>query len=113
MSVMTTQMYKDSMEKRLKDDKIIERKEINQIQRKLNEHSKDIVRIFKVGEDHGQHLRSVRNATVHVDGELPIMKGAEKDHKKYNGTIKMRPMLNAMDGPKKNISDIFNDNRII
>ena len=37
------------------------------------------------------------------------MKGAEKDHKQNEDKIKMRPIVNAMDGPKKNVSDTFSD----
>merc|ERR1711954_394672 len=35
------------------------------------------------------------------------MRGAEIDHKV--GEIRMRPIENSMDGPKKTISDIFSD----
>merc|ERR1711954_455170 len=81
----------------------------NRIERKLNNHSKDIVKIFRIGYSNGQQKRALRNATVHINGQIPVLKGAEKDHKANNGNIKMRPIENAMDGPKKTISDIFSD----
>ena len=34
------------------------------------------------------------------------MSGADKDHKETKDNLKMRPIVNAMDGPKKTISDI-------
>ena len=37
------------------------------------------------------------------------MSGADKDHKETKDNLKMRPIVNAMDGPKKTISDIFSD----
>ena len=47
---------------------------------------------------------------MHIDGQIPTLKGTEKDHKvTENKVVKMRPIVNAMDGPKKNISDIFSD----
>ena len=58
---------------------------------------------------HGQQKRALANATVHKNGQVPVLKGAEKDHKENEKSIKMRPIVNAMDGPKKNISDLFSD----
>ena len=49
------------------------------------------------------------NPTVHKNGQIPDLKGAEKDHKENENEVKMRPIVNAMDGPKKNISKIFSD----
>ena len=57
--------------------------------------------MFKIGYRSGQQKRALRNATVHVNGQLPVLKGAEKDHKVNNGKIKMRPIENSMDGQTK------------
>ena len=65
--------------------------------------------MFAIGIEHGQHERAMKNATVHVNGQLPLMQGKEKDHKDAKNGIKMRPVMNTMDGPKKNISDNFSD----
>ena len=40
---------------------------------------------------------------------IPVLKGAEKDHKDTDGAIRMMAIVNAMDGPKKTLSDIFSD----
>merc|ERR1711954_577466 len=53
--------------------------------------------------------RALKNATVHVDGQVAVLKGAEKDHKESVGKIRMRPIENAMDGPIKNISEVYSD----
>merc|ERR1711954_630276 len=53
--------------------------------------------------------RALKNATVHVDGQIAVLKGAEKDHKESVGKIRMRPIENAMDGPIKNISEVYSD----
>ena len=103
---MHPETYKNSMEKHYLKDTEITKKELNKVERKLNEHSKDCVKIFKVAEKHGQHKRALKNATVHVNGQLPHLKGNEKDHKKK---LEMRPLVNAMDGPKKTVSDIYSD----
>ena len=111
MSVLPPDMYRNSMEKHHKGDKEINKKELNKVERKLNEESKSVVRIFRVGEGHGQYDRALKNATVHVNGQVPVLQGAEKDHKQsgVEGEIEMRPIVNAMDGPKKTISEIFSD----
>ena len=103
---MNPPTYTNSMEEHHRDDKVISKKELNKIQRKLNDHSKSLTKVFKISVEHGQHEKAKRNATVHVKGQLPVLKGNEKDHK---STIKMRPLMNTMDGPKKNISDNFSD----
>ena len=105
---MKPESYKESMEERLAVDKEIDEKELNKVERKLNYHSKSVVKIFRVGESHGQYKRALKNATVHVNGEVSVMKGADKDHK-ASANIKMQPIVNAMDRPKKTVSDIFSD----
>ena len=94
------------MEEHHKEDKIISKKETNKVERNLNYHSKSLTKIFKVGEAHGQLERAIRNSTVHVNGQIPVMKGLEKDHKTSDDRTKveMRPVINAMEGPKRNIS---------
>merc|ERR1711954_423000 len=42
------------------------------------------------------------------NGQLPVLEGKEKDHKKSEN-IKMRQTVNSMNGPKKNTSDIYSD----
>ena len=44
-----------------------------------------------------------------MNGQVPNLKGAEKDHKEDKSRIRMRPIMNAMDGPKKTISDLYSD----
>ena len=46
------------------------------------------------------------NATVQRNGEIPLMKGSDKDHKKK---IQMRPICNGMVGPKKALSGIVSE----
>ena len=110
VSVMLPSTYIQSMKEHHENDEEINKKQLNKIERDLCGHSKSITRIFKVGEGHGQHKRALGNATVHVNGQIPGLKGSEKDHKKpEKDNFKIRPIMNAMDGPKKNISDILSD----
>ena len=110
ISVMLPTIYEEGMEEHYKDDKVITKKEVNKVERELNVHSKSVTKIFKIGLSHGQQKRALANSTVHVNGQLPVMKGAEKDHKVIeNGVVKFRPIMNAMDGPKKNVSDTVSD----
>ena len=108
ISVMNPKTYEEGMEEHHVDDKILSKKELNKVQRRLNEHSKSMTKVFNIGKEHGQHNRAMVNATVHVNGQLPILSGQEKDHKNSD-SIKMRPTVNSMDGPKKNISDNYSD----
>lgn len=58
ISVMLPGTYEVSMEEHYKNDKLIDKKELNKIQRTLNGHSKNAVKIFKVGDEHKQHKRA-------------------------------------------------------
>ena len=92
---MLPETFKKSMEKHYKNDKVVGKKEVNRIERKLHEHSRSVVKIFRVAEQSGQHDRALRNATVHTNGQTPSLRGAEKDHK-ASDKIEMRPIVNAM-----------------
>ena len=87
VSVMKSNTYLESMKEHHNGDKIINKKELNKVERKLGYHSKSVVKIFKVGQSHGQHKRALNNATVHVNGQIPVMKGSEKDHKTSETSI--------------------------
>merc|ERR1711954_249438 len=67
-----------------------------------------MTKIFEIGDSHGQYNRAISNVTVQIEGQVPVLDGKEKDHKKSE-KIKMRPTVNSMDGPKKNTSDIYSD----
>ena len=82
---------------------------MNKTERNLNYHSKSVTRIFKIGERYGQHKRAVQKATVHVNGQIHSLEGAEKDHKESETDIKMRVIFNAIHGPKKNVSNTLSD----
>merc|ERR1711954_603941 len=99
---MLPEKHNKTIQEHFAEDKEIDRKQLNKIEGKLDNHSK-----FKIGENHGQLKRAMRDSKVHTNGQVPVMRGAEKDHKADKSKIKMRPMVNAMDGPKKNISDNF------
>ena len=81
LSFMPSEKYKESMQEHNIDDKVISKKELNKIENSLCGHSKSVTKIFRVGLKHGQQKRALANATVHKNGQVPVMKGAEKDHK--------------------------------
>ena len=62
-----------------------------------------------IGKNHGEKdsKRALSNATVHKNGEIPILRGTDKDHKK--GNLQMRTLCNAMMGPKKPLSEMVSD----
>ena len=99
ISVMSGTKYIKSMEEHYRTDKPINKKELNKIESSLCGHSKSVTKIFRVGLKYGQQKRAMANATVHKNGQIPVLKGAEKDHKENVNEVKMRPIVNAMDGP--------------
>ena len=72
MSVMTPDLYVVSMKEHHENDNVISKKELNKIQRNLNEHSKSTVKVFNVGKGYGQYKRALGNSTVHEDGQVPV-----------------------------------------
>ena len=45
--------------------------------------------------------------TVNKDGEIPVMRGNDKDHKP--GKLRMRPLHPGMTGPTKELSEIVSE----
>ena len=82
-SVMNPETYESAMEEHVSNDKEISVKEANRIAGVLNKHTKSFVKIIGIGKSHGvkYHKRAVANATVHKNGEIPTLKGTDKDHK--------------------------------
>ena len=107
-SVMPPETFEIAMEKHVSGDKEIDVKEGNKIAGSLGKHSKSYVKIIGIGKNHGQkdHKRAIANATVHKDGEIPILRGSDKDHK---SEIEMRPICNGMVGPKKPLSEMVSE----
>ena len=110
LSALKPKTYKDGMQEHVENDRIIDKKELNKVERILGEHSKSSVKIFKIGDKYGQLKRAVANSVIQVNGQLPILKGADKDHKKTkDNEVKIRAILNTMNGPKRVISEVFSD----
>ena len=108
-SVMNTKTYEMAMEEHVSKDKEISVSEANRIAGVLNKHSKCFVKIIGIGKSHGNkdHKRAVANTTVHKNGEIPIVKGTDKDHKPSG--LHMRAICNGMVGPKKALSEMVSE----
>ena len=105
---MTPKLFENAMEKHVAGDREIDVKEGNKIAGKLGRHSKSFVKIIGIGKNHGDkdHKRAIANVTVHRDGEIPLMRGNDKDHK---DELDMRPICNGMVGPKKPLSEMVSE----
>ena len=108
ITVMKPETYKFGLSEHTKKDREINKKELNKVNSKLNKHTKSFVKILGVAKEYGdkQFKRAVANVTVHKDGELPVLRGNEKDHKKDQVGIKMRAIVNGMNGPKRALSEL-------
>ena len=74
----------------------------------MNDSSQSLTKIIGIGKSHKQEKRAMSNVVVSKNPEIPVLSGTDKDHKECDvGEIKMRPMVNAMMGPKKALSEIY------
>ena len=102
LSALPPDVYDAGMVEHTKGDKIISKKQLNKIENKLSDHSRSVVKIFRVGSNFHQEKRAVANATVQTNGQIPTLRGTDKDHKiTKNDEVKLRSIVNTNDGPKK------------
>ena len=74
----------------------------------MNDNSKCLSRIVGIGKAKNQEKRALANVVVSQYPEIPVLSGADKDHKECKkNEVKMRPIMNAMVGPKKCLSELY------
>jgi hypothetical protein len=89
------------MYKPIETDEIITMKEVKRIEKNINEHAEQLVRIINAGVDTGQTKRIKSNLKT-IDNQIPILSGTHKDHKKVKDELlgpDLRPLMGATVGP--------------
>ena len=69
ISVITPNVFKESMAEHHEMDKVKTKKELHKVERELHSHSRSVTKIFKIGFQSGQQKRALDNATVHINVE--------------------------------------------
>jgi hypothetical protein len=92
--------YVKKMDKHIETDEIITMKEVKRIEKNINEHAEQLVRIINAGVDTGQTKRIKSNLKT-IDNQIPILSGTHKDHKKIKDELlgpDLRPIMGATVG---------------
>ena len=92
LCVTTEQMYKEMGEVHVKEDKIIDRDKIREIDKTMNEHSIAWCNMWGTGRDHEQEDRVIQSKTSKGENRAKLYL-AYKDHKKEK--LKTRPIGTA------------------
>ena len=104
----TLENMSKKMDKHIKDDKVLNEKEVKKLENKLNRHMTFWVSILKPGENSNQ-VRRVKSNLVTKDSQIPILRGTSKDHKEANDKMvgpDVRPIMGALVGPNIGLSEI-------
>ena len=91
------------------NDTVISWDQKKDIEKNLNAHSIQMGRLLKIGEKYNYDDR-VKSALRNNNAHIPIMKGADKDHKiGFNeGTgPPLRPIVGANEAPNAQISEVM------
>ena len=101
-TIDTPQNYEKAVMKHTeKDEEITEDNKVKQIENKVNQHMKQISRIFRIGENPGHELR-IAGAITSTNTPAPPMYGLRKDHKQCpdeNEGPPVRPVCGANEAP--------------
>ena len=108
MTLDTLENIKKKMEKHIKDDKILNGKEVKRLESKLNRHMSFWVQFLKPGENINQQRR-VKSNLITIDNQIPVLRGSSKDHKEainIEDGPEFRPIMGATVGPNLGLSEI-------
>ena len=96
------------MEKHIKNDRIVDAKEVRAIERKLNKQTEQFLNITKTGKNTNQVSR-IKGDLKTVDNQIPVLSATSKDHKELKedeSSPDVRPIMGAMVGPNLGIATI-------
>ena len=88
----------EKMKKHIKDDKVVNAKEVKAIENKLNRHMDLWTKMLKPGENFNQ-TRRVKSNLKTKDSQIPILRGTRKDHKEALDNVighDLRPIMGAI-----------------
>ena len=107
-SMLEPEIFIDSMKQHTTKDRKIDKNQLKKVVNIMNENSKSVNKIIGTGKFKNQDKRAISNVIVSKHPEVPVLSGTDKDHKKCEkGEVKMRPIVNAMVGPKKALSESY------
>ena len=61
------------MEKHIKDDRVIDEKEVRAIERNLNKKTENFLRMTKAGEQHPKQISRIKGNLKVVDNQIPVL----------------------------------------
>ena len=98
LCVSSMESYIRQGQKHVGSDRAVDWEEIFQIQRRMSNHARALVKIFSIGESHGiDNVRRVKGAYQQECDTIPVLFLLPKDHKEKeaNGDPKTRPVCGA------------------
>ena len=108
-SVDTPENYEKAIRKHTEKDQEIKEERVKQIESKVNQHMKQINKIFNIGMNN-DHQHRVAGATTSSNTPAPPMYGLRKDHKRCEDDQEgppVRPVCGANDAPNSRLSHIL------
>ena len=81
-SIMSLETYENMGQVHIKNDKIITNDDVKKIQRKMNQYNRMFLKVFSVGEAHGErNIDRIRSAFTSNACDVPVLWLMPKDHK--------------------------------
>ena len=108
MTLDTLENTIKKMDKHIKDDRVLNVKEVRKLENKLNRHMEYWSRILNPGQKQNQSRR-VKSNFVTKDNQIPILRGTSKDHKEAVDPAigpDFRPIMGAIVGPNIGLSEL-------
>ena len=108
LTLDTLENISSKMDKHIREDKIVDTKEVKKIENKLNRHMAFWTKILKPGENNN-HIRRIKSNLITKDNQIPILRGTNKDHKEVADKVAgpdVRPIMGAMVGPNLGLSEL-------
>ena len=99
---------KHKMEKHIKSDKIVTKKQIKKVENHINQKTKRWIHILNIGGKVNQMKRTKSNL-INKDNQIPFISGTSKDHKIAENVIlgpELRPIMGATCGPNTGLSQV-------
>ena len=106
-SVDTPKNYEKALMKHtMEDEELLEEDRVRKIENKMNQHLKQLSKMFKVGENN-EHEYRIAGANTSTNTEAPPLYGLRKDHKVTENEQEgppVRPVCGAKEAPNSRLS---------
>ena len=108
LTLDTLENMSKKMENHIKDDKLLNEKEVKKVENNLNRHMEFWAKILKPGEKVNK-VRRVKSNYITKDYQIPVLRGCSKDHKDaVDAKVghDFRPIMGATVGPNMGLSEV-------